>query len=146
MSAGFILASMKKLCCVEQSIIFISDYWRLFPLKTLDFVHHSSVKETGLDLWHKRFGNFSNDSILRTVGHLHGMNNFPRTIPSGTNCPDYIIGNFRCKESLAERVQKTKNLIELADCDLMTVNEFSLEEYRHAVILTDSISDLIWEN
>ena len=28
----------------------------------------------------------------------------------------------------------------------MTVNEFSLEEYRYAVILTDSISDLIWEN
>ena len=29
-----------KLCCVEQSIIFISDDWQLFRLKTLDFVHH----------------------------------------------------------------------------------------------------------
>ena len=32
------------------------------------------------------------------------------------------------------------------DCDRMTVNKISLEEYRYAVILTDSISDLIWEN
>ena len=62
------------------------------------------------------------------------------------NCPDYIIVNFRRKEALAARVQKTKNLIEQADCDLVTVNEFSLEEYRYAVILTDSISDLILEN
>ena len=116
-----------KLSCVEQSIIFISDDWRLFRLKTLDFVHHSSVKETGLDLWHKRFGHFSNDSILRTVGHSHGMNNFPRTIPSETNCPDYIIGNFRRKEALAARVQKTKNLIEQADCDLMTITKFLLK-------------------
>ena len=73
------------------------------------------------------------------------MNNIPRTIPSGTNCPDYIIGNFRRKEVLAARVQKTKNLIEQVDCDLMTVNEISLEEYSYAVILTDLISDLIWE-
>ena len=28
----------------------------------------------------------------------------------------------------------------------MTVNEISLEEYRYAVILTDLISGLIWEN
>ena len=72
-----------ELCSVEQSIIFISDDWRLFRLKTLDFVHHSSVKETGLDLWHKRVGHLSKDSILRTVCHSHGMNNVPRTIPSG---------------------------------------------------------------
>ncbi len=59
-----------NLCGVEQSIISISDYWRLFRLKTLDFVHHSSVKKTGLDLrlWHKRFGHFPKDSIQQTVG------------------------------------------------------------------------------
>ncbi len=28
----------------------------------------------------------------------------------------------------------------------MMVNKISLEEYRYAVILTESISDLIWEN
>ena len=39
-----------KLCCVEQSIIFISDYLRLFRLKTLDFVHHSFVEKADLDL------------------------------------------------------------------------------------------------
>ena len=64
------------------------------------------------------------------------MNNFPRIFSSGANCPDYIIGNFQRKEALAARVQKTKNLIEQADCDLMTVNEISLEECRYAVILS----------
>ena len=71
------------------------------------------------------------------------MNNIPRTIPSGTNCQDYIIGNFRRKEALAARVQKTKNLIEQADC---AVNEISIKECCYAVILTDLNSDLIWEN
>ena len=47
-----------ELCSVEQFIIFISDDWRLFRLKTLDFVHSFSVKETGLDLWHRHFGHF----------------------------------------------------------------------------------------
>ena len=70
-----------KLCGVEQFIPLISDDWRLFRLKTLDFVHHSSVKETGLDLWHKRFGHLSNDSVLQTVGHSHETNNIPRSRP-----------------------------------------------------------------
>ena len=53
-----------KLCGIEQSIPFISDDWRLFRLKTLNLVHHSFVKKTGLDLWHKRLWHISNDTIV----------------------------------------------------------------------------------
>jgi hypothetical protein len=110
-----------KLCGVEQFIPLISDDWRLFRLKTLDFVHHSFVKEAGLDLWHKRFGRLSNDSVLQTVGHSHGTNNIPRTMPRGTNCPNYFIGKYRRQDASAARVQKTKHLIEQVNWDLNMV-------------------------
>ncbi len=39
-----------KLCCVKQSIHFISDDHRLFRIKTLHMSHHSFVNQTGLDI------------------------------------------------------------------------------------------------
>ena len=74
-----------KLCSVEQSIPFISDDLLFFRLKTLHMAHHSFVKKTGLDLWHRRLGHVANESIQRTVEHSLGVLNVPKKIPRG-NC------------------------------------------------------------
>ena len=105
-----------KLCGVEQSILFIIDDWRLFWLKTLDYVTHSFVKKTGLDLWHKRLGTFPMIQHYELWATRMGWIIFPglfqvEQIAPGIS-PDYIIGNFWGKEALAAQVQKTKNLIE----------------------------------
>ena len=133
-----------KLCGIEQSIPFISDDWRLFRLKTLNLVHHSFVKKTGLDLWHKRLGHISNDTIVRTVGHSNGIGNIPKRIPRGTNCPDCMIGKCQRQDAPAARVEKTQHTLQQVNWDLAMFNEISFEGFRYALTITDSFSGLIW--
>ena len=119
----------RKLCGVEQSIIFISADWRLFRLKTLYLVRHSFVKKTGLDLWHKRLGHISNDTIIRTVGHSNGIGNIPKRIPKGTNCPDCMIGKCQRQDAPSSRVEKTQHTLQQVNWDLAMFNEILLKDF-----------------
>jgi hypothetical protein len=107
-------------------------------------VHHSFVKKTGLDLWHKRLGHITNDNIVRTVVHSNGIGNIPKRIPRGTNCPDCMIGKCQRQDAPSARVEKTQHTLQQVNWDLAMFNEISFEGFRYALIITDLFSGLIW--
>ena len=116
------MASYEASKSVEQSIPFISDGRRLFRIKTLHMSHHSFVNQTGLDLWYSRLGHVANESTIQTVNHPIGMNNIPKTVPRGTNCPDCMIGKCQQQNAPSLKKDKTKSPLEQINWDLIMVN------------------------
>jgi hypothetical protein len=68
------------------------------------------------------------------VEHSVGINDIPKTMHRGTNCPECMIGKCQRQNAPSSRSTKTTHPFEQVNWDLMMVNEISIEKYRYAMI------------